>query len=112
MIRRPPRSTRTDTLFPYTTLFRSGVDRPRGALQSCSLFPVPCSPHSRLPPLLRPQQLLDRREAGAGALGLAFGIGDRIGAVALQFGRGQFVDEAARRQAQLVAPALRFARVR
>src|SRR3546814_8180675 len=26
MIRRPPRSTRTDTLFPYTTLFRSGWD--------------------------------------------------------------------------------------
>src|SRR3546814_880530 len=26
MIRRPPRSTRTDTLFPYTTLFRSGKD--------------------------------------------------------------------------------------
>src|SRR3546814_8779979 len=25
MIRRPPRSTRTDTLFPYTTLFRSLV---------------------------------------------------------------------------------------
>src|SRR3546814_14435273 len=25
MIRRPPRSIRTDTLFPYTTLFRSGV---------------------------------------------------------------------------------------
>src|SRR3546814_19001251 len=25
MIRRPPRSTRTDTLFPYPTLFRSGV---------------------------------------------------------------------------------------
>src|SRR3546814_19331793 len=27
MIRRPPRSTRTDTLFPYTTLFRSGADQ-------------------------------------------------------------------------------------
>src|SRR3546814_8035800 len=26
MIRRPPRSTRTDTLFPYTTLFRSDPD--------------------------------------------------------------------------------------
>src|SRR3546814_20085923 len=26
MNRRPPRSTRTDTLFPYTTLFRSGSD--------------------------------------------------------------------------------------
>src|SRR3546814_20012767 len=25
MIRRPPRSTRTDTLFPYTTLFRSKI---------------------------------------------------------------------------------------
>src|SRR3546814_20610132 len=24
MVRRPPKSTRTDTLFPYTTLFRSG----------------------------------------------------------------------------------------
>src|SRR3546814_3874765 len=42
MIRRPPRSTRTDTLFPYTTLFRSrqsfGADvgaRSRG-------FPDPC----------------------------------------------------------------------
>src|SRR3546814_10787456 len=29
MIRRPPRSTRTDTLFPYTTLFRSGRRRVR-----------------------------------------------------------------------------------
>src|SRR3546814_7086220 len=30
MIRRPPRSTRTDTLFPYTTLFRSAL---RASLQ-------------------------------------------------------------------------------
>src|SRR3546814_5569787 len=29
MIRRPPRSTRTDTLFPYTTLFRSMFGQPR-----------------------------------------------------------------------------------
>src|SRR3546814_9967594 len=28
MIRRPPRSTRTDTLFPYTTLFRSEDGKP------------------------------------------------------------------------------------
>src|SRR3546814_4489259 len=34
MIRRPPRSTRTDTLFPYTTLFRSRQgDRPSVADQ-------------------------------------------------------------------------------
>src|SRR3546814_5551281 len=31
MSRRPPRSTRTDTLFPYTTLFRSQRSRPRRA---------------------------------------------------------------------------------
>src|SRR3546814_6795531 len=31
MIRRPPRSTRTDTLFPYTTLFRSARSRPAPA---------------------------------------------------------------------------------
>src|SRR3546814_20958689 len=33
MIRRPPRATRTDTLFPYTTLFRSGdIDAGNAAL--------------------------------------------------------------------------------
>src|SRR3546814_15137732 len=37
MIRRPPRSTRTDTLFPYTTLFRS--DRVRLGL--CRYAPCP-----------------------------------------------------------------------
>src|SRR3546814_3881458 len=37
MIRRPPRSTRTDTLFPYTTLFRSNATSgspPRAAYES------------------------------------------------------------------------------
>src|SRR3546814_7154828 len=35
MIRRPPRSTRTDTLFPYTTLFRSAQDSNQtGALEN------------------------------------------------------------------------------
>src|SRR3546814_7077176 len=33
MIRRPPRSTRTDTLFPYTTLFRSPRRRRQDRLQ-------------------------------------------------------------------------------
>src|SRR3546814_7335202 len=32
MIRRPPRSTRTDTLFPYTTLFRSSIRSGAGEL--------------------------------------------------------------------------------
>src|SRR3546814_1474923 len=33
MIRRPPRSTRTDTLFPYTTLCRSPARRPAAGLR-------------------------------------------------------------------------------
>src|SRR3546814_17828983 len=40
MIRRPPRSTRTDTLFPYTTLFRSlETDEPEGAQQEGAEHP-------------------------------------------------------------------------
>src|SRR3546814_3998355 len=39
MIRRPPRSTRTDTLFPYTTLFRSRRRRHADAVQSAGDHP-------------------------------------------------------------------------
>src|SRR3546814_7323666 len=46
MIRRPPRSTRTDTLFPYTTLFRSCNSRQWQELvkqrKSQPLFAEPC----------------------------------------------------------------------
>src|SRR3546814_7948616 len=35
MIRRPPRSTRTDTLFPYTTLFGSEASRSGGQRRGC-----------------------------------------------------------------------------
>src|SRR3546814_6515504 len=37
MNRRPPRSTRTDTLFPYTTLFRSRLVNNAGMIQPASL---------------------------------------------------------------------------
>src|SRR3546814_9507510 len=40
MIRRPPRSTRTDTLFPYTTLFRS-VSSARSACQNSATATTP-----------------------------------------------------------------------
>src|SRR3546814_15794030 len=49
MIRRPPRSTRTDTLFPYTTLFRSPRPRPGDQFH-------PAGSH----PEMRSQQLGDR----------------------------------------------------
>src|SRR3546814_11016641 len=38
MIRRPPRSTRTDTLFPYTTLFRSGPQYKKQDYLDCILL--------------------------------------------------------------------------
>src|SRR3546814_2377351 len=38
MIRRPPRSTRTDTLFPYTTLFRSLMWLPINPIMSFPAF--------------------------------------------------------------------------
>src|SRR3546814_3822898 len=41
MIRRPPRATRTDTLFPYTTLFRSGYHAPARRIVRLEQFP-PC----------------------------------------------------------------------
>src|SRR3546814_2209619 len=57
MILRPPRSTRTDTLFPYTTLFRSGHVRQAGVDQLAS-------GRRRLEPFLHPflgDVHLDRR---------------------------------------------------
>src|SRR3546814_7996413 len=42
MIRRPPRSTRTDTLFPYTTLFRS-LPRPRAVLSVSAHWYLPAT---------------------------------------------------------------------
>src|SRR3546814_20900603 len=38
MIRRPPRSTRTDTLFPYTALFRSQVQKSKLVEQNAGLI--------------------------------------------------------------------------
>src|SRR3546814_16537388 len=54
MIRRPPRSTRTDTLFPYTTLFRS-LEAPRdrkadaasGAGDDCDPAMMVCLTHGK-----------------------------------------------------------------
>src|SRR3546814_14551396 len=43
MIRRPPRSTRTDTLFPYTTLFRSVPFPPAGGRSIPRARPAPAS---------------------------------------------------------------------
>src|SRR3546814_3398704 len=52
MIRRPPRSTRTDTLFPYTTLFRSvfklrdGITSMRATIDQLNRILKGCPPFS------------------------------------------------------------------
>src|SRR3546814_2272414 len=71
MIRRPPRSTRTDTLFPYTTLFRS----------SCARRP--------------PSSLLELRSFGARLAGLAGRFGEPVYPVVgrqLAGGLGRHID--------------------
>src|SRR3546814_11810967 len=62
MIRRPPRSTRTDTLFPYTTLFRSAPgpaaqERERGTGNREQWFLALLIPHSPEHPHDRPNVL-------------------------------------------------------
>src|SRR3546814_18657030 len=44
MIRRPPRSTRTDTLFPYTTLFRSVANQPGAQPREPAALLAPADP--------------------------------------------------------------------
>src|SRR3546814_13350140 len=65
MIRRPPRSTRTDTLFPYTTLCRS---------QLCSSMPM-CTAIIRGPACWRVQQI-------GGATGDVLGAAEQAAEVA------------------------------
>src|SRR3546814_1449173 len=48
MIRRPPRSTRTDTLFPYTTLFRSPWSRSMASRTPIASSSSPAKRHRRL----------------------------------------------------------------
>src|SRR3546814_4624875 len=54
MIRRPPRSTRTDTLFPYTTLFRSPAQPTNtpGKIEVLEFFAYTCPHCSAIEPLV------------------------------------------------------------
>src|SRR3546814_15514039 len=58
MIRRPPRSTRTDTLFPYTTLFRSACRRQAAGAgpnrRPVPTYGPPAAPDSGHTPVLNP----------------------------------------------------------
>src|SRR3546814_18453674 len=98
MIRRPPRSTRTDILFPYTTLFRSGEELARA---------------ERLP-LLHHQKPARSGIAGRDGLARQDGAGHLPGALGRQaFGRrvegfDHILAEGCRR---LLAPVVALARL-
>src|SRR3546814_16751561 len=65
MIRRPPRSTRTDTLFPYTTLFRSlEREQPFGLCQVQSLRHFSLYPDCALSGVVRIGERGDDRRSG------------------------------------------------
>src|SRR3546814_6973566 len=71
MIRRPPRSTRTDTLFPYTTLFRSALPRPVRRKQGRRLHRLAGACRARAgrhAASAHPAALSRLREGGAGLL--------------------------------------------
>src|SRR3546814_7618381 len=53
MILRPPRSTRTDTLFPYTTLFRSRQSSLPSSASRASRLPSGCPMNSRSEAVVR-----------------------------------------------------------
>src|SRR3546814_8359729 len=80
MIRRPPRSTRTDTLFPYTTLFRSPRRRPGSSYERPDTGPRPSPGRCVLKerrsdlPVAQPDS-----DQGAGLIG--FARHDRISAI-------------------------------
>src|SRR3546814_1321795 len=58
MIRRPPRSTRTDTLFPYTTLFRSNRQRRDLADENASVILLGRTDvHGKSPQIMSPNTL-------------------------------------------------------
>src|SRR3546814_7788626 len=87
MLRRPPRSTRTDTLFPYTTRFRSGVvgwllAAARGSIDAARRQPV--GGLGRQQQVVDPQAVVLRPGAGliipeAVLIGLVVEGAERVG---------------------------------
>src|SRR3546814_10725188 len=78
MIRRPPRSTRTDTLFPYTTLFRSEGSLWHKLSGPLSALLMPLLGAVAAFGLARSGQLFVRAVIGM-ALGFAYFVADNFG---------------------------------
>src|SRR3546814_11654927 len=86
MIRRPPRSTRTDTLFPYTTLFRSGVAGDAAASRRPARHDDPHAGRDRRPALL-PEALGAGEAAVRGDYRAVFAASRRVRRIPAEIGR-------------------------
>src|SRR3546814_6856928 len=85
MIRRPPRSTRTDTLFPYTTLFRSVQPAARGNSRARD-----ASRHQVAGGLARDHETVARSQARRrGSCGAETGMGQPSGRARLRRQRSE-----------------------
>src|SRR3546814_17774662 len=101
MLRRPPRSTRTDTLFPYTTLFRSRDVEQRGSIGFRALRRAhrwalrAVVPHDRRDTVAHPL-IFVRIDVEFGAEGVAVELAFRAGVddIALGAGKGTPVERA------------------
>src|SRR3546814_2916420 len=90
MIRRPPRSTRTDTLFPYTTLFRSEEDHTgSGGEGTSQLDQAGQTGGQRVDPLLGDRGYADELQQAIGLLGRVDAA--VVGPRAADLGRGEDV---------------------
>src|SRR3546814_11420774 len=79
MIRRPPRSTRTDTLFPYTTLFRSGEGQRIAAARRRRSRHAVAAERARRLGLVHPRGHPPPQAAGARAAALPPALRNRAG---------------------------------
>src|SRR3546814_18658991 len=91
MIRRPPRSTRTDTLFPYTTIFRSerigNEAKPSSSKEG--VFVLPSARGAGFPEDVAPRRGVERAGHHEEVVRQAIEIGEREGVEVARF-RGRY----------------------
>src|SRR3546814_20739884 len=77
MCRRPPRSTRTDALFPYTTLFRSRLDDEDAAVEGIELEIAEVRPEEGQPQGERPGRIFGAQFIAVHQFGVELEVADQ-----------------------------------
>src|SRR3546814_1141096 len=105
MLRRPPRSTRTDTLFPYTTLFRSQAIDDGAELHGPLFGHILCAQHEdKAPPLFDTDRDVADEDRGPGLVGRDIDFGEQAGRqTATRIGQDRARADRPRRTVETVA---------